>query len=391
MKRLKYILLLLLATAMMGCDITIHEYPDNTVHTVVVPFTLNLDFNTEMPLYKTQEHTRTRSGEGSEFDLRYIINIYKASQWRQIGGEVVKQFVFSKEDIEEWNFSTNIELNDGDYDIVVWADYVDAGTTKDKYYDTSDFSIIKIIGDIQGNTDFRDAFVGRKSITLTPSDKESVITVPMERPMAKYRFISTDLESFVSRMLDLKLKKQREEANRSENENNGNDDSRTEGDSGNDVTKGEEETKGDEPTKGDEDTKGDDDTKGDTKVTVDLEDYYIVFTYPNFVNISFDALMNVPAAPGQALSFRSEIKKLSETEAELGFDYIFVNGAEAKVEVSLKIYDKDDTEVGGVNGFFVDLSRSKLTEVRGKFLTSQESGGIGIDPSFDDEFNITIK
>ena len=168
----------------MGCDATIHEYPDNTVHTVVVPITLDLDFNTEMPLYKTQEHTRTRAEMGSDFDLRYIVNIYKASQWRQIGGEVIKQFVFLKDDIEEWNFSTTIELNDGEYDIVAWADYVDAGTTKDKYYDTSDFSIIKIIGDIKGNTDFRDAFVGRKNITLTPADKESVITVPMERPMA---------------------------------------------------------------------------------------------------------------------------------------------------------------------------------------------------------------
>ena len=39
----------------------------------------------------------------------------------------------------------------------------------------------------------------------------------------------------------------------------------------------------------------------------------------------------------------------------------------------------------------VPLERSKLTIVRGPFLTTQASGGVGIDPGFDGEWNYEIK
>lgn len=347
MKRLRYIFLLLLVSVLTGCDATIHEYPDTEVNSVLVPVTLNLEFDTEMPLYKQQTRANFNS---KDFDMRYIVNVYQASMYRQIGSQLVGSYVFTKDEVDSWNNTVQFDLEQGNYDFVVWADYVDAGSTNDKYYDTSNFSIISIIGEISGSNDYRDAFVGYGKFDLATDPAPHTYNIIMERPMAKYRFISNDIETFISRMLE--IKKKRLEASRGEGE----------------------------------------DTKADTKVEVDINDYYVVFNYTQYLNSAFNALMNIPAAPGTGYSFRSDIKQLDDKEAEIGFDYIFVT-ENTKVWVSVDVYEKTpdgDIRLDGVNPFLVELARSKLTEVRGAFLTTQESGGVGISPGFDDEFTIEI-
>ena len=355
-------MLLLCATLVVGCDATIHEYPDTTINKPAsVPFLLDLSFNTDMPIINQTVTKKTRAALTDEdFDLRYTINVYRATEWRQINGEFVTRFVFSKDDVSDWNNTVEIELEEGNYDIVVWADFVEQGSTADKYYNTERFDYIYVFNELEPCNDYRDAFVGYSRIELTKESRAEAQLVPMERPMAKYRFISNDLETFISRMLE---KKKQE------------------------MSRNEEETKGEG-----EDTKGEnDDTKGDTKVQIDLEDYYVVFTYTSYVNTTFNALLNIPASPSQCLSYNSEIHKINESEAELGFDYIFVNGVDTKVWVSVSVLEKDTNyEIARVNEFLVDLSRSKLTEVRGAFLTTQQSGGVGIEPGFDDEFTVEI-
>lgn len=353
MKRLRYILLLLLVAVLTGCDATIHEYPDTELHPDIVTVTLNLEFNTEMPLYKQQEHTRSSNLKSSDFDIRYIVNVYPASAYRQVSGDVVASYTFTKAEVDSWDNTVQFELERNFYDFVVWADYVDADTATDKYYSTSDFNLISLNGELSGSNDFRDAFVGYGKYDLTAAAAPYNYTIPMERPMAKYRFISTDVDTFISRMME--IKKKRLEASRVEGE----------------------------------------DTKVDTKVEVDINDYYVVFRYAGYLNTAYNALYNMPAVPLMGYSFTSTIQQLSDTEAEIGFDYVFV-GDDTKASVALEIYEKskddksEDVKIGGVDKFFVELSRSKLTEVRGKFLTSQEEGGVGINPDFDGEITIPI-
>lgn len=358
MKRLRYILLLLLVAILTGCDATIHEYPDTEFRPDIVTVTLNLEFDTEMPLYKQQQHTRTNNLKSSDFDIRYIVNVYPASAYRQVNGDVVASYTFTKAEVDSWDNTVQFELERNFYDFVVWADYVDADSEADKYYNTSDFNLISLNGALSGSNDFRDAFIGYGKYDLTAEPAPYTYTIPMERPMAKYRFISTDVDTFISRMME--IKKKRLEASRGE----------------------------------DEETKADtEDTKVDTKVEVDINDYYVVFRYAQYYNTAYNALLNMPAAPDMGYSFTSTIQQLSDTEAEIGFDYVFV-GEDTKVWVALEIYERskegDDVKIGGVDKFLVELSRSKLTEVRGKFLTSQEDGGVGINPDFDGEITIPI-
>lgn len=357
MKRFRDILLLLLVTILTGCDATIHEYPDTDIRPIVVPVTLHLDFSTDLPLYQSIKSTRNNLSD-EDFDLRYIVNVYQASLYRQISGDMVAQFVFSKDDVSEWNNTVQFELEKGHYDFVVWADYVDAGSVEDKYYNTSSFSLISINGTLSGSNDYRDAFVGNGKFDLAATAGPYEYTIPMTRPMAKYRFISTDIDSFISRMLALKKKRQ-EEANRA----NG------------------EDTKG-------EDTKGDD-TKTDTKVEVNLDDYYVVFKYSEYLNSAYNALMDIAAVPLRGFSFRSSIKQIDDHEAEIGFDYVFV-ADETSAKIVIEVYEKNGEKVGGTAEKTVPLKRSMLTEVRDAFLTSEEEGGVGIDPDFEDEFTIPI-
>lgn len=388
MKRIFNILLLLLVVlGITSCDATIHEYPkEEEKKNMIMPIILNLDFDTALPLYQVIETaTRSRAELSDEmFDLRYKVNVYPAVSVRQFSDNIAASFTFTKADVGNWDFSTEIELEEGTYKFVVWADYVNAGETTDKYYDTSDFTRISIIGDIPGSNDYRDAFAGDIITTIT-RDTENIVTVNMVRPMAKYRFVSIDLESFISRMTAMKLKEMQQR--NEETKGNENSDTPNNPDSGSDSNGGDatgEDTKS-------EDTKGeDDDTKGDTKVTIDLDDYYAVFHYPKYVNISYNAVEGRPATPGNNLSYRSKIRKINDSEAEIGFDYVFVNGASTEVEISIEIFQNDGTNVAGVKSDLYPIVRSKLTEIRGKFLTSQADGGVGINPDFDGGWDIVI-
>ena len=386
MKRLKNILLLWFASLLaVGCDLTIHEYPDGEIAPSVVSFTLNMEFDTEMPLHATVDH-KSRAMLALEpdlFDVRYIINVYRDLDARQESRDIIKQLVISKDDVYSLNHSVDLQLDEGNYRFIIWADYVDAGTTDHKYYNCDDFANISLIpGEdnfISGSNDWRDAFVGRQTAEIRITSEENVVTVPMARPMAKYRFISTDLEEFITKMMALKAKA---EAERREQE---------------------AAARGEDETKAEDETKSDDDTKVDTKLEINLEDYYVVFYYPGWVNTAYNAYIDKSAWSSQGIRFRSSIDKLTTSEAEIGFDYVIVNSAEdtskdlvSEVEVSLEIYQKaeregePDIKVGGVSKFFVPLVRSRLTEVRGKFLSSQADGAVGIIPGFDGEFTIPI-
>lgn len=331
MRGICYILPMILVMVLSSCDVLIHEYPNKHIiagnDSKSVDCTLNLVFDTDMPIYQQITHP-SRTASSDNYDIRYIVEAYRIANTHSAYNQEITRLVSSKGG-GLWDHSINIELAEGVYDLYVWADYVLSGTTSHKYYNTDDLSYISIVGDIQGCDDYRDAFIGRLESVSISTDEAKDITIPMERPLAKYRFISNDIDTFLSQ---------------ESNSNN----------------------------------------------TATLNDYYIVFTYPDYVNTSYNILLDTPAAPSRSLSYRAHIKQLSEAEAEIGFDYIFVGNADTKVSVSLEIFRSDNTKVGGVDAFFVPLSRGKLTEVRGAFLTTKENGGIGVDPEFDDEITIPI-
>ena len=348
-KFLRHITLLTIALlALASCDV--HEYPGNVDRTA--QFVLHLRYDTEMPIYQEIRYLTSRNPENEEpRDVRYIINAYRRSETRDVNRIPDATFVFTRPATEGLDYDAVLNLEPGEYQFLVWTDYVLGDTQTDYFYNTDDFAEIQLTSksNYVGSTDKRDTFRGELTTSLYNVDELTgsfgEATIDMRRPMAKFKFISTDYPEFVRQMLMRQAKKDAAEGKAPAN----------------------------------------DETR-----TIDPDDYNVVFRYSGFMPCSFNMFNNKPADSWTGVAFSSRLVKINEQEAELGFDYVFVNGSEAKVSVCVEVYDSDNNLLANINPIEVPLVRSQLTIVRGEFLTSKATGGVGIVPDFDGEYNIVI-
>ncbi len=330
-----------LAFGITSCDV--HEFPEIPER---VPFTLHLNCKSQLPIHKEINYTTRSDNRTAEHDMRYIINIYRSDDGESFTRQADTTIVYTRHLVEEQNHSIQLNLKQGFYNFIVWSDHVDKGTIGDKYYNTSNFAEITYSDreKYEGCNDFQDAFRGSVQ-TAVVYDKcsdggivQQEAIVQLERPLAKFKFISTDLEELVGQMLESAASK------------------------GKTVSR-----------------------------TINPEDYRIVFRYTGFMPCSFNMFTNKPNDSWTGVSFNGRMTPLDENEMELGFDYVFVNGTEAKTNVAVEVYDKDGELLSSTNAVEVPLVRSKLTIVRGNFLTSKATGSVGISSDYNGDFNIEIK
>ena len=332
-----------------SCDV--HEFPDPIEQEI--SFTINLSYDTSLPLYKviTHDNGSRTVNESEKHNIRYVIEVYPADEENKSQGRTtLHRFVFIKEDVSTLDYRVEIPLERGAYNFVVWSDYVKANDN-DLYYNTQVFEEITLRGDNHnGSNDFRDAFKG--SATSEVSEFVTSATIDMQRPMAKFNFISNDVKEFVSNIQSIRAEKQRSRGDEKSNDNNSS--------SG---------------TVGIED--------------IDFSEFNILFRYNGFMPDSFNAYTGKPSDASTGVSFDSKIKILENGDAELGFDYIFVNGTESSISVSVEVYDYDGELLSRFKPIEVPLIRSHLTTIKASFLTSG-TGGVTIIPDFDGDFNIQV-
>ena len=140
------------------------------------------------------------------------------------------------------------------------------------------------------------------------------------------------------------------------------------------------------------------DAESDTKAayeqllqSIDLGEFYVVFRYNAFMPCSFNMFTDKPADSWTGMSFTSRMYTENEMEMTLGYDYIFVNGTETTLAISVEVYNRDGELMSSTNPINVPIVRSKMTVVKGEFLTSKATGGITINPGYDgDDYNIEI-
>ena len=330
----------------------VHEWPEPTPADVIV----NLDFDTQMPQYKVLNEEGTRaSHDGRDYDIRYTIAAYRLLQDGSYAEEPFLLKVFSKDEIEELNATFRFSIDEGSYRFYVWTDFVLDGTQSDYFYNTTNFRRISLHGTHEGNNDFRDAFSGSadlKVIRRGSRETPSTVTVQMRRPLAKFEFITTDLQEFITKTIEAMIRKEEAEAAAKAGE-----------------TKPE----------------------GDTKTpVVDLEKYTVVFFYSGYMPNAYNMMEGKPCDSATGVKFSSAISTIDNHDARLGFDYVFVNGEESSVMVTVALYDEEGTQLSISPQIEVPIKRSMLTTVRGSFLMQNTGGGVAIDPGFEDEFNIYI-
>ena len=292
MRKILYLIIYLPILLLSACDV--HEWPETPEF---VKLHLRLNYETDMTEW---EHlydgtSVIEQGYGETYDnhrdygkIRYIVRTYPVSEKMRTTSDYTQEFVFTKDISEGYDHEVTLDLLPGNYNVMLWSDVVQ--TSGDSHFHNADnFAEIRLQGDHKGNNDYRDAFRGTNNITLVSDIVEhqlDTLDIVMQRPLAKFEFITNDLQEFIDKEIEY-LKK--EAATRGENA----------------------------PTR------------------VDTDKYKVVFHYSGFMPNTYNMNTDKPIDSATGVMFESRLGILNDNEASLGFDYVFVNGKEAGVSVQI--------------------------------------------------------
>ncbi len=332
---IKILYAILLAMAITACK-EVLEYPASNVEPVD-PTLVNLDVDIEISISSYLEFqlyaAETKSESSNSYYLRTIIELYDQDDMTE---PTTTQTLYTPySDIENLSIAFTEDLKAKKYTLAVWCDIVEEDGGGDNFFYTgSTLSQIKYIEPYVGNTELKSAFSDVVEIDLTPyADRWYGVyecNIELERPQAMFEIISTDLEKFLDEQ----------------------------GDSINSDT--------------------------------DFNNYTVMVSYDGYMPYGYNVLTEKPNEAQQGISYMTNLEILSATEARLAFDQVFVNHTESGVNVSLVVYDENGDIVAEIASQAITINRNMKTVVTGEFLTSDYVPGIGIDPSFDGEYNIVI-
>lgn len=352
MRKILYLIICMPLLLFSACDI--HEWPEVREFTKMH---LCLSYETDMTEweYLYDRESVIEQGLGDTYDnhqdygkIRYIVRTYPVSEKQHTMQDYVQEFIFTKNIAEGYDHEVTLDVLPGNYNVMVWSDLVK--TSSDTYFhNTDNFAEIMLQGDHKGNTDHRDAFRGSNNISLVADIMERLpdtLNVAMQRPLAKFEFVTNDVVEFIDK-----------EAVRIATKAN------------------------------DNNSESADDT---TTRAINIEDYKVVFYYVGFMPHTYSMYTDKPVDSSTGVMFESTLKRLSDSEASMGFDYVFVNGKDMAVTVQIGIYDNEGTQLSLTEPIEVPLKRNQHTIMTGSFLTQEASGGIIINPDFDGDHNIII-
>ena len=331
--------LILTSFLMLVCCDTVHQWPEPGCEVDPTDLSAQIDVTCEIELDIEKIITKgALSPEYTDADKylrRYHINIY--GEGRE-GNELVFSDVFFQETATMDPLTFGTTLHAKKYQILVWMDYVLADSReKDLFYNTSSGLAAIRVPDRKAytaNCDFKDAQTLLYPVDLTGSRewfKHIVITVPLQRPVAKVTFEAVDFADFAAKM----------------------------------------------------------GYKGDLDEYIG--NFHVNVYYNGYIATGFNAETQNLNDALTGYSYTSQPYNLQGGQlTRLGFDYLFVNGEKSSVMVSVEITDGEGKVINRVDDITVPTFRGKETVVREKFFTKEYYPGIGINPEFDGEFNIYV-
>ena len=333
----RYYLLFLFIILLTGC---VHDYPgmtadgeegvDPTLVQVNTEVTLDLEL-VPLEIITGKARSGTTKAAADTYRRRFIIEARR-------DGKVAQRQVTVPEEAEESGsgkitLPVNLRLHALEYTLAVWTDYVAAGTEADLYYNTEDLQQVSCTTPYTGNTPYRDCLYGTAPLDLRPYRDEwnakVQVQVDMVRPLAQYEIIATDVKDFLR-----KMKKERGTA----------------------------------------------------------EGYSVTFSYGFYVPLGFNVLTGKPANSQAGVSFTTPLPLPADgtEECTIGTDYIFVNGTESFVVLTMEVKDPAGEVTARTAGLEVPYRRGHLTTVRGAFLTNEMKGGVDIDTGFDGDIDFDL-
>jgi hypothetical protein len=330
MKKNLHIIIGLLILLLNACDV--HEWPDSPEF---VRCQLRLTYETEMTewrhLYDGVEVVE--QGYGEIYDnhqnhgkIRYIVRTYPVSGGKRIKYGYIQEFVFVKDISEGYDHEVVLDLLPGDYYIQVWSDLVESAGDSHPY-NAESFASVEFQGIRRGNSDYCDAFCGQDSISLTLNAAKQI-----------------------SRTINVCMKRPMAKIEVVANDLS-------------------------EFTK----------MKGG-----DLSRYEAKIHYVGFVPSVYNLFVHRPVASNAGGVFESSLKKLTDSEVSMGFDYVFVSDMGTMVTVRVGIYDQKNQLVSLSGPITIPIKPDHHTLLMGNFLMQTTSNGVDIDPNWGGDYNITL-
>lgn len=285
--------------------------------------------NVTLPDAKFTEYQANRVRATQPYNLRGVAEFYQKGGTSLVSR--VKAVLTST--TTEGNYTLTAELPQDEYDMTLWVDYTGSGSDEDLWYDTESLQAVTIIAPDQtyaAGSDTREVFYG--AATVTAAGTSASVTVATERPQAKYTLIADDVERYRQLMA----------AN---------------------------------PGK-----------------YVPLDELSTQIIYEGYLPDGFNAVTGKPNHSSEG--YRCSPAALpavgaADTEVRIGSDYVFVNGSESAVTVTVLVTDKTGRTVSRVTGVEVAYKRNMLTTVRGDFLTAGVvTPGININTDWEGVHNV---
>lgn len=351
---MKYIqgLLIFLSMQIVLTNCELHEWPDVRAE---VPVELQATYNVAIQnwtfMYSNINGETLTSDTGSPNvsqrltgNIRYTIRAYEKAATRSNQLGEMHEFVFTKDIADAYDLQATLYLPAGEYDFYVWAEFLRAGSDE-TYYNSADFAAISRNSAHEGNNDYYDAFRGHATAKLGSSIYDSPAVefeIEIHRPLAKFELVTTDLQKYINREVTRALEDNKHKS-------------------------------ADEATR-----------------AISLDDYKVVIYYVGFVPNVYNLFTDKPIDSTTGLKIESEFKQLSDNEASLGFDYVFVGQEDTAVTLQVGVYDSEGNEVSMTSPFKVPLKRNHHSIVRGEFLMEKASGGIDIDTGYDGDHNFIV-
>lgn len=227
-----------MAMTLTSCDETIHIYPE-PAHSLVI---LQLNIDREPPsLFKSivydEEWTRSESEYPHEKSIPYTISddyvmritveVYEGPKGntRYSGSAPLleRRVIFADKDATAPQDTIHLNLPDGEYHALAWADYVPAGNTADWHYVTSILTDITTAeGTYPDNTHLRSSAAGTcefaVDFNLTPDGYpvtkddactplfDRTIPVNLSRPSGRFRLLTGDLDRSPVNPADIRVR-----------------------------------------------------------------------------------------------------------------------------------------------------------------------------------------
>jgi hypothetical protein len=339
MKKLMGLLLFAIALFTTSCDV--HEWPEPTTG---ARLNLHLVYDYTFTIWEHPYNERSLAEYENimpEGIVQYVVRLFPLSENGEPTQEYSHEYVFTKPIEGGYDFSTSIDVAPGNYQIMVWSQLF-AHDRAIPFYDYTYFHEVRL-GNHEANNDYRDAFRGKENVTVEPSymvQSPIDVEIAMQRPLAKFEFITTDLSEFITKEVyrnQISLRAFQDNAYKS------------------------------------------------------LQDYTIRFHYVGYMPDAFSIFTDRPVDSSTGVIFESSINKLTETEASLGFDYVFTNGKESSVSIQIEVLDSKGEQISLTEPIKVPTKRSYHTIIKGSFLMSTTSGGISIDPEYEGDHNVILR